>query len=335
MSNLTVSIIIATFNSERTLSLCLKAVKEQIYDENKIEIIIADGGSKDATLQIAKKYGAKVIRVDPKKQNAEYNKGIGLKYAKNEIVLFLDHDNILPHKEWFKNMIKPFLENGKIVGVEPLRFSYDKKMTILDRYFALLGGSDPVVYYLGKDSHLSWAFDNYNLMGLAKDVGSYYVVKFSSDNIPALGGNGAALRREILLKNSKADPENFIHTDVVADLIRNGFDTYGLTKDSITHLTNNRLVPFLLRREYFIEKYQMEQSKKRRYHIYDYEKNNMDLVKFVIITLTLVVPIRDSIRGFLKIKDLAWFIHPFACVLFLGTYGFAVVKEGVRHALSK
>lgn len=331
----TISIVIATLNSERTIASCLKSVQSQKYPQKNIEIIIADGGSIDNTIGIAKKFGAQVIKVEKKKQNAEYNKAIGLSKAKNEIILFLDHDNIIPHPRWLTSMMQPFMDNPKIVGVEPLRFYYDKNMTLLDRYFALLGGLDPVVYYLGKDSHLSWAFDKYNLFGEAKDMGNYYEVKYSPDKIPALGGNGAAVRRKILLKYAKANPENFIHTDVIADLIFKGFNTYGLIKDSIIHLTNNRLVPFLLRRKYFIEKYQMEQSGKRRYHIYDPKKNRMDLIRFIFITLTVVVPLRDSIRGFLKIRDIAWFMHPFACLLFLATYGFAVLKGELKYALSK
>jgi glycosyltransferase involved in cell wall biosynthesis len=146
MPNPTISIIIATFNSSRTLDLCLRKVKEQVYDKNKIEIIVADGGSKDSTLRIARKYGSKIVNVNKDKQNAEYNKGIGFSKAKGEIVLFLDHDNIMPHDMWLTNLIEPLMKDKDIVGSEPLRFHYDISMTFLDRYFALFGGSDPVVF---------------------------------------------------------------------------------------------------------------------------------------------------------------------------------------------
>ena len=52
-----ISIVIPTYNSERTLSLCLGSIAEQDYPREKIEIIIADGGSKDRTLEIAEKFG--------------------------------------------------------------------------------------------------------------------------------------------------------------------------------------------------------------------------------------------------------------------------------------
>ncbi|MCL4385607.1 MAG: glycosyltransferase family 2 protein [Cyanobacteria bacterium] len=51
-----ISVAIATFNEEKNLGDCLESVKD-LADE----IIIVDGGSVDKTIEIAKKYGAKVI----------------------------------------------------------------------------------------------------------------------------------------------------------------------------------------------------------------------------------------------------------------------------------
>lgn len=333
MSSPTISIIIATFNSERTLDVCLRRVKEQVYDKKKIEILVADGGSNDSTLKIAKKYGAKIIHVNTNKQNAEYNKGMGLKKAKNEIVLFLDHDNIMPHNAWLSNIIEPLARDRDIVGSEPLRFHHDNSMTFLDRYFALLGGSDPVVFYFGKNSHLSWASNRYNLFGSAKDKGNYYKVTYSRNEIPALGGNGAALRREVLLNHAKADPDNFVHTDVVADLIRGGYNKYGIVKDTIIHLTNNKVLPFLARRKYFIEKYLLQSEYARRYHIYDPAKDKGKLLLYIILSLTFVVPIWDAIKGFYRVRDVAWFLHPFMCFAFVIIYSAAIIKGGIKYVI--
>lgn len=333
--SISISVVMATFNSSRTIERALQSVRSQDYPQAKIEIILADGGSTDNTLNLVKKYNVQIIKVPMHLQNAEYNKGVGVNAAKNEILFLLDHDNVLPHDQWFKKMIVPFLENKDIVGVEPLRFHYDAKMSVLDRYFALLGGNDPVAYYLGKDSHLSWAFDQYNLFGKSKDMGSYYVVKFSPNQIPALGGNGAAIRRKLLLKEAQADPDHFFHIDVHVDLIKKGFNTYGLFKDSIIHLTNNKMIPFLLRRKYFIEKYHFEDIKKRRYSVYEPKKDKKNLIKYVFLSVTFVKPIYDSIRGFTKVHDVAWFIHPLMCFGMLMVYGIPTVKEEIKRVVKK
>ncbi|MBU3956768.1 glycosyltransferase [Patescibacteria group bacterium] len=52
-----ISVLIPTLNAASVLGKCLKSIVEQDYPKNKIEIIIAHGGSTDKTLEIAKKYG--------------------------------------------------------------------------------------------------------------------------------------------------------------------------------------------------------------------------------------------------------------------------------------
>lgn len=326
-----VTIVIATYNSSRTLSLCLERVAAQTYPKEKVDIVIADGGSTDSTREVARRFGAKVVAVNRNKQNAEYNKGVGLSHARGDIVLFLDHDNIMPHARWLRDLVGPFLKEPGIVAVEPIRFHYDRSMTLLDRYFALTGGSDPIVYYLGKNSHLSWAATSYNLAGSATDKGKYYLVRFTKENLPALGGNGAAFRRKLLADHALADPDHFIHTDVVYDLVAGGFGDYAFIKDSIIHLTNNRLVPFLKRRKAFIDQYQFRNRDIRRYLVYDPKTDTGKLLRVLVICLTLVVPFADAIRGYRAVPDPAWFLHPVLAFAYTIIYGWAVLERNVRH----
>lgn len=58
----TISILIPTLNAASVLEKCLRSITTQDYLKDKIEIIIADGGSTDKTLEIARKYGAKIYK---------------------------------------------------------------------------------------------------------------------------------------------------------------------------------------------------------------------------------------------------------------------------------
>lgn len=53
------TVAMLTFNSASTLDRALSSVRDMR------EILIADGGSTDETLEIAKRYGAKIILQDP------------------------------------------------------------------------------------------------------------------------------------------------------------------------------------------------------------------------------------------------------------------------------
>ncbi len=325
-----ISVVIATRNSARTLSQCLSSIEKQNYPAN-IEIVIADGGSTDKTLEIVKKFNARVINVPENKQNAEYNKGVAANNCKNELLLMIDHDNILPHKNWLKKMVKPLIEEEEIFGSGVLRFHYDKKMTLIDRYSALLGGTDPVPFFFNKSAHQSYLYSGFHLKGkVIKEREDYVKVKLNLNSFPALGGNGSILRRKLLSK-AKSSPEHFFHIDIHVDLARKGFTTYAFVKDSIIHLTNNNFIPFLRRRRYFIEKYHFVDHSKRRYSIYNPQTDKLALIGFVFYSISIVLPTIDSIRGFLKVADIAWFLHPLICLGILAVYGITTIKEGIKN----
>ncbi len=82
-----VSIVIPTYNSEKTLPLCLESVKRQTY--RNIEVIVVDSYSKDRTVEIARRFGAKVIQTRGALLWARY---IGHLYARGQIELLLDSD---------------------------------------------------------------------------------------------------------------------------------------------------------------------------------------------------------------------------------------------------
>jgi len=88
-----VSIVIPAYNSEKTLEKCLKSIRDQTY--GNIEIIVVDKFSKDRTVEIAKRYGARIIYDEGERTRA---KNIGLEKAKGKYVLFVDSDMELSKK---------------------------------------------------------------------------------------------------------------------------------------------------------------------------------------------------------------------------------------------
>lgn len=85
-----VSITIPTYNSERTIGVCLKSIREQTYPN--IEVVVVDSYSDDRTREIAKNFNINLISTKQKLLGARH---IGLKKSKGEYVLLLDADQIL------------------------------------------------------------------------------------------------------------------------------------------------------------------------------------------------------------------------------------------------
>lgn len=92
------SIIIPTLNEEKYLPTLLSDLKKQNFKD--YEIIVADAGSEDKTVEAAKRFGCQVIQGGfPAKSKNE-----GAKIAKGALLLFMDADNVyLPEN---------FLEQG-------------------------------------------------------------------------------------------------------------------------------------------------------------------------------------------------------------------------------
>lgn len=334
----TVSIVIATHNSARTIGRCLHSIRTQQYPQNRIEIIIADGASKDETKNIASGYNVQWFTVDPLKQSAEYNKATGVSLAKNEILAMIDHDNVLPHEMWLQNMVRPFLEEKDVVGVETLRYHYDPTTSLLDRYFALFGAGDPLVWYMGKADRLSYIYDTYKASRTVKDCVGYYTVRFKPETMPTIGANGYLVRRGMLMKYAKISPGEYFDMDVNVDLILKGYDTFAFVKDSILHLTGYGSVwSFLKRRMLFFGQYQRGLDKTsdkpvRRYGILS-TKDIFRLGLSILICATVVIPLIDSLRGFRKVRDVAWFLHPFLSLSFVAMYSWVIIKSYlIRYA---
>ncbi|MEK7149426.1 MAG: glycosyltransferase family 2 protein [Patescibacteria group bacterium] len=92
---LPISVIILTYNEELNIENCLKNVAEW-----SDEIFIVDSYSTDRTLEIAKKYGAKVAQRPFKNQAEQFNWALDNLDIKNEWILRLDADEYLTPELW-------------------------------------------------------------------------------------------------------------------------------------------------------------------------------------------------------------------------------------------
>ncbi len=83
---LPISIVIPAKNEEKNIAILLESIKEQKFQPE--EIILADAGSQDQTVNIAKKYGAKVV----KGGIPSVGRNNGFKASTQDTIMFMDAD---------------------------------------------------------------------------------------------------------------------------------------------------------------------------------------------------------------------------------------------------
>jgi len=96
------SIVVPTINEEKYLPLLLKSIKKQSLNGD-FEVIVADAGSIDKTVEIAKSFGCKIVSGG----FPPIGKNNGVSAAQGNLILFIDADVILPDN-FFREILKEF-----------------------------------------------------------------------------------------------------------------------------------------------------------------------------------------------------------------------------------
>ncbi len=185
-----VSVVVAAYNAEATLSACLDSLGRLNYPD--YEIIVVDDGSADRTAEIARAAEVKVLACEHRGLAAARNAGI--EAAHGEIVAFIDAD-AAADSDWLYHLVETMrrreaaaaggpnfppaarsLITAAIAGApgqpREVRMSDDSlaqmcgcNMAIAKAHLESLGGFDPVFTTAGDDVDISWRLLNAGAAG--------------------------------------------------------------------------------------------------------------------------------------------------------------------------
>lgn len=324
-----ISIVTPTFNSMRTLDEYMQAILAQNYPHENMELVFADGGSQDGTLERIEKYrqqGDIPIQVfENPLRTAEAGKAVAVRRAKGEIICLLDSDNIIPDQNWLSRMMKPF-EEEVIVASEPIRYTYREKDSVINRYCALIGMNDPLCMFTGNYDRYCAITGKWTEVEREEiDKGDYLSIRFREDMMPTIGANGFFMRRQELLDNFEGD--YLFDIDVLWELFKKNPELrVAKVKTGIVHLfcpdtktfyrkQNRRIRDFL----YFSD------AKGRKYPWSKVGKGR--IVLFALCCITVFPLLGQACAGYSRKHDLqAWAYHFVACWITLWVYGWGVIS---------
>ena len=108
-----ISIIIRTYNEENNIGKLLTLIKQQKLSYN-YEIIIVDSGSTDKTVNIAKEFNVKIIKIKPEEFSFGYSLNKGIEESVGSVCVFVSAHCFPTNEKWLEELVTPLLENKRI-----------------------------------------------------------------------------------------------------------------------------------------------------------------------------------------------------------------------------
>jgi len=156
-----ISFIIPTLNEEKAIEKTLKSISA--FNGSK-EIILSDGGSNDATLNIARKYTDLItVYEGAERQTISGGRNAGAKMARGEYLVFVDADVTIDGvDEFFTTAVGKFESDQDIVGLTTNLRVLPEAATFADR--AIFGSFNFINRHLNNTLHVGGSFGEFQMM---------------------------------------------------------------------------------------------------------------------------------------------------------------------------
>jgi rhamnosyltransferase len=112
----TVSIVIPTFNAGSDFGELLERVRDQEGDFDA-EVVVVDSGSTDGTVELARRYGARVHSVPKEEFNHGATRNLGISLCRGEYVVLTVQDAVPLDGRWLAAMVEDLERDDQVAGV--------------------------------------------------------------------------------------------------------------------------------------------------------------------------------------------------------------------------
>jgi glycosyltransferase involved in cell wall biosynthesis len=147
------SLLLPALNEASRLPAVLESIRRQRYPGDRVEVLVADGGSSDGTAAVAASFGARVFH-NPIRR-AEPGAGMLLEKATGDVAMWLAADNAFADDRFLERMARPFAD-PRIDGAFPSLVStlqdggttrYFNAFTDPFNHFVYGGATSPASYH--------------------------------------------------------------------------------------------------------------------------------------------------------------------------------------------
>jgi len=311
---LNISFIIPTYNAGLHIGASLKSIRSQKYPQDKIEILILDGGSVDETLNIVSSYNCRFLKNS--KKLAEYGVQLGMQNARGDLLAVFAADNELVNNNWVQKVVDVFNSDKDISAVWG-RLAAGEKDSSLNKYFELIQ-SDPLNWFLNKNLNLY----KKNAECFNKD---FYKFKVDPRRPLVWGANGLVYRAE-RIKEIWAQEGYLGDNDAFQYMIEQGENKVGYFDLPFAyHHHVSRLRDWIKKwKRNFIHHLADKQETRNMNWVFT-GNCKMKLFFWGVYNIIPIFSISHSIYLTLKDRNIHWLYHPLVSFMQFFTYTALVI----------
>lgn len=314
------TISIPLYNSSRYLASCLKSIQDQDYPKDKIEVVTADGGSADNTVEIANSFGVKVY--DNPKRLGDYGAKIIARYATGDLLVVFAADNELVGRDWLKRVAQVFADNpglGALWG----RIVSGEKDTAINKYYAHIQ-SDPMSHFINKNLNYYIEKDS---VKKSSAYGRYFIFNVILERQLCWGANGLvyklSLVRDIILRD-----EYVGDNEVFQYMTEGGNNQVAYLPDlEIVHHHIDTIFGWVRKWKRNLTTLFFAQASQRRIDWAFRQNFKAKLILWVLYSLFIPASILHSIFLAVREKSIYWLYHPLMSFLQTVVYAFYTLKQ--------
>lgn len=133
-----VSVVIRTYNEQRYLAELLEGIRAQELDGRELEVVLVDSGSTDRTLEIAARFGVRIVPIPKEDFSFGRSLNVGCAAATGDALVFVSGHCIPASRRWIAELVAPLGRDavaytyGGQLGNETSHFS---ECQIFAKYF--------------------------------------------------------------------------------------------------------------------------------------------------------------------------------------------------------
>ena len=320
MRMLKVSFLIGVLNEIDRLPRAVDSIRKQDYPGESIEIVVADGGSTDGTIEYAESAGCRVVH-NPLRR-CEPGLALGYAQASGDVAVFMAADNVLHDERFVRQIVAPF-QDANVAAAMP-RVINTGEDCITTRY--LNDFTDPFSHFVyGASANPSTFARAYPVK---RSTGEYVIYDFKDRPRPLVALAQAMALRTGLPRRAGTEEDDIAP---ILDIVERGGDIAYVPAAQVEHHSVAGLSDYLSKMGPRIAE-RLRSSDHITWKRIDRRRDERQVRAYVwpVYAVSVLFPAMVAAYGLARDRKLTWAYHPIISFALAST----LLRQMALHALA-